>query len=131
MTFMRLPCEEQPERNTHQQDGILFQITATQQRKLDQLFPIHLLSLHRRKRCHDTRCHTDLSGNRADQDLAAVCLTKGDSSCGPSVVLSAQQMHMAGDNPISATRIFRRLLTLSGSAGTLSVTDGLSGVGLA
>ena len=77
-----------------------FQVTASKQRKLDQLFPIHLLSLHR-KECavNNTRCHTDLSGNRADQDLAAVCLTKGDSSCGPSVVLSSQQMHMAGDNP--------------------------------
>src|SRR6516225_8966714 len=30
---------------------------------------------------------------------------------------------------MSATRIFMKLLTESGSAGTLSVTDGLSGVG--
>jgi len=31
-------AKEQPERNAHQQDGVLFQITATQQRKLDQPF---------------------------------------------------------------------------------------------
>src|ERR1700733_2983435 len=39
--------EEQPERNAYQQDGILFHITATQQQKLDQPFPIHVLYLHR------------------------------------------------------------------------------------
>src|SRR5258708_37101088 len=44
--------EEQTERNAYQQDGILFQIAATQQRKLDQPFPIHLLSLHRRMCCN-------------------------------------------------------------------------------
>ena len=31
--------EEQSERNAHQQDGIVFQATATQQRKPDQPFP--------------------------------------------------------------------------------------------
>src|SRR5580658_3963896 len=44
--------EEQPDRNAYQQVAILFQITATQQRKLDQPFPIHLFSLPGRKwRC--------------------------------------------------------------------------------
>jgi hypothetical protein len=46
--------EEQPERNAYQQDGILFQIAATQQRKLDQPFPVPLLSFRRKKRCSDT-----------------------------------------------------------------------------
>src|ERR1700674_774833 len=58
--------EEQPERNAYQQDGILFQITATQQRKLDQPFPIHLLSLHRRMCCNDPPNHNSSTspGNR-------------------------------------------------------------------
>ncbi len=42
--------EEQADRNAHEQDGELFQVTATEQRKLDQAFPIHLLSLHRLQR---------------------------------------------------------------------------------
>src|SRR3954469_20825596 len=50
--------EEQPERNAYQQDGILFPITATQQHKLDQPFPIHLLSLHRKMCCNDTPYHS-------------------------------------------------------------------------
>jgi len=44
--------KEQPERYAYQQNGIWLQITASQQRKLDPPFPIHLLSLHRSKwRC--------------------------------------------------------------------------------
>src|SRR4051812_28765123 len=36
-------CRHLP-RKAYQQDGILLQLTAAQQRKLDQPFPIHLLS---------------------------------------------------------------------------------------
>ena len=50
--------EKQPDRNAYQQDGIWFQITATQQRKLDQPFPIHLLSLQRGMCGNDTPYHT-------------------------------------------------------------------------
>jgi hypothetical protein len=35
----------------------------------------------------------------AHQQDGAVWLIKADSSCRPSVVLSSQQMHIAGDNP--------------------------------
>jgi hypothetical protein len=38
LSFPRRDGEEQSERYAYQQDGILFQITATQQRKLDQPF---------------------------------------------------------------------------------------------
>lgn len=38
--------EEQPDQNAYQQDGILFQTTATLQRKMDQPFPLHLSFLH-------------------------------------------------------------------------------------
>jgi hypothetical protein len=46
-SIMQFVCpgdgEEQPDRNAHQQDGILLQTTAAQQRKLDQksISPLH------------------------------------------------------------------------------------------
>ena len=47
-----------------------------------------------------------------------------------SVTNSAPRLfHSSWHARISATRISEKLLTLSGSAGTLSATDGLSGVG--
>jgi hypothetical protein len=43
--------------------------------------------------------------------------------------LGSSTFHNSWHARISATRIFRKLLTLSKSAGTLSVTDGLPAVG--
>jgi hypothetical protein len=57
----------EPIRNAYYQDGILFQTTTTQQRKLDQPFfqSISCPSIEG-KRCNETRCQTDLSGNCAN-----------------------------------------------------------------
>src|SRR5690242_21038937 len=46
---------------------ILFQITATPQSKVDQAFPIHLLSLHRRKCRNDDRVEGEPSEEQPPQ----------------------------------------------------------------
>ena len=66
--------EEQPERDAYQQDGIGIQITATQRSKLDQPFPIHLLSSSGQMLVNDTPHHTDFPDFRATPDLDYVSI---------------------------------------------------------